>query len=82
MGGREGRRGRGRGEREEKGGKRGGGEGGKEGGEGNGRGGEGSLCARCDEWGFGCVYIYIYYIHPELRIGDCPFGSGKGAGPL
>ena len=30
--------------------------------------------------------IHIYYLHPELRIGDwqpdCRFGSGKGAGPL
>ena len=26
--------------------------------------------------------LYIYYIYPELRIGDCRFGSGKGAGPL
>lgn len=26
--------------------------------------------------------IYIYYIHPKLRIGDCPFGSGKGVGRL
>lgn len=25
------------------------------------------------------VYIYIYYILPELMIGDCRFGSGKGA---
>lgn len=25
---------------------------------------------------------YTHYIHPELRIGDCRFGSGKGAGPL
>ena len=25
---------------------------------------------------------YIYYIHPELRIGDCRSGTGKGAGPL
>ena len=24
----------------------------------------------------------IYYIHPELRIGSCRFGLGKGAGPL
>lgn len=22
----------------------------------------------------------MYYIHPELRIGDYGFGSGKGAG--
>jgi len=28
------------------------------------------------------VLIYIYYMHPELRIGNCRFGSGKGAGPL
>ena len=27
-------------------------------------------------------YIYIYYIHPELRIGNCPSWMGKGAGPL
>ena len=27
-------------------------------------------------------FIYIYYIHPELRIGNCRFRSGKGAGPL
>lgn len=26
--------------------------------------------------------IYIYYIHPELRIGDCRSRTGKGAGPL
>ena len=26
--------------------------------------------------------IYIYYIHPELRIGNCCFCSGKGARPL
>ncbi len=26
--------------------------------------------------------IYIYYIHPELRIGDFRFRSGKGARPL
>ncbi len=26
--------------------------------------------------------IYIYYIHPKLRIRDCRFRSGKGAGPL
>ena len=26
--------------------------------------------------------IYIYYIHPELRIVDCHSGSGKRAGPL
>lgn len=25
------------------------------------------------------VYIYIYYIHLEIRTGDCRFGSGKGA---
>ena len=36
----------------------------------------------------GCVLtsrtrlIYIDHIHPELRIGDCHLGSGKGAGPL
>ena len=29
-----------------------------------------------------CTCIYIYYIHPELRIEDCRSGSGKGAGPL
>jgi len=29
-----------------------------------------------DTW----VYIYIYYIHPELRIGDYHFRLGKGAG--
>ena len=28
------------------------------------------------------IYIYIYYIFPELRIGDCRSGTGKGAGPL
>ena len=28
------------------------------------------------------VDIYIYYIHPELRIRDYRFGSGKGAGSL
>jgi hypothetical protein len=28
------------------------------------------------------VYVYIYYIHPELGIGNCPFRLGKGAGPL
>ena len=28
------------------------------------------------------IYIYIYYIHPELRIRNCRFGSGKGVGPL
>ena len=27
------------------------------------------------------INIYVYYIHPELRIGDCCFGSGKAAGP-
>ena len=27
-------------------------------------------------------YIYIYYIVPELRIGNYPSGTGKGAGPL
>ena len=27
-------------------------------------------------------HIYIYYIHPELRIGNCHSGAGKGAGPL
>ena len=26
--------------------------------------------------------LYIYYIHPELRISNCHFRSGKGAGPL
>ena len=26
------------------------------------------------------MYIHIYYIHPELRIGNCRFRSGKGAG--
>jgi len=26
--------------------------------------------------------IYIYYIHPELRIENYRFRSGKGAGPL
>jgi hypothetical protein len=26
-----------------------------------------------------CRSIYIYYIHPELRIGNCRFRSGKGA---
>ncbi len=26
--------------------------------------------------------LYIYYIHPELRIANYPFSSGKGAGPL
>jgi len=31
---------------------------------------------------FGVYIIDIYYIHPELRIGDCPFRSRKGAGPL
>ena len=28
------------------------------------------------------IYMYIYYIHPELRIWDCLFRSRKGAGPL
>ena len=27
-------------------------------------------------------YIYIYYIHPELRIGNCLSGTKKGVGPL
>jgi hypothetical protein len=31
---------------------------------------------------FGVDIIYIYYIHPELRIGNCRFRSRKGAGPL
>ena len=26
--------------------------------------------------------IYIFYIHPELRIANCRSGTGKGAGPL
>ena len=26
--------------------------------------------------------LYIFYIHPEFRIADCRFGSGKGAGLL
>ena len=30
--------------------------------------------------GFGV--LYIYYIYPELRIGNFRFRSGKGAGPL
>jgi len=25
-------------------------------------------------------YIYIYYIHPELKIGNYRSGTGKGAG--
>ena len=28
------------------------------------------------------MYIYIYYIHPELRICEWRSGTGKGAGPL
>ncbi len=28
------------------------------------------------------ILVSIYYIHPELRIEDCHFGSGTGAGPL
>ena len=28
------------------------------------------------------IYIYIYYIHPELRIFGCRFYPGKGVGPL
>ena len=28
------------------------------------------------------VYIYIYYIHPELRMSNRPSGTGKGEGPL
>ncbi len=28
------------------------------------------------------LYIYIYYTIPELRIENCRFGLGKGAGPL
>ena len=28
------------------------------------------------------THTYIYYIHPKLRIQNCRFGSGKGAGPL
>lgn len=27
-------------------------------------------------------YIYMYYKHPELKIGNCRFHLGKGAGPL
>ena len=27
-----------------------------------------------------CIYIYIYYVHPELRIRDYRFDSEKGAG--
>ena len=27
-------------------------------------------------------YKYIYYIHPELRISDCRYGTGEGAEPL
>ena len=27
-----------------------------------------------------CVCIYIYYIHPELRISNYPFGTGKVRG--
>ena len=34
------------------------------------------------KFGVYIIYIYIYYIHPELRIRDYPSGSGKGAGPL
>ena len=30
----------------------------------------------------GGIYIYIYYIHPQLRIENCRFRSGKGARPL
>ena len=26
--------------------------------------------------------LYTHYIHPDHRIGDCGFRSGKGAGPL
>jgi len=25
--------------------------------------------------------VYMYDIHPELGLGNCPFRSGKGAGP-
>ena len=28
------------------------------------------------------IYIYVYYIHPELRIGNYRSGMGKGVGPL
>lgn len=31
---------------------------------------------------FVSLYIYTYIIYPELRIENCRFGSGKGAGPL
>ena len=34
---------------------------------------------RRDDEGMRYIYIYIHYIHPELRIGDCRSGSGKGA---
>ena len=33
-------------------------------------------------WGWISIYIYIYYICPELAFTDCPFRSGKGAWPL
>ena len=32
------------------------------------------------KFGVYIIYIYIYYIHPELRIGDCPSGMGKEQG--
>jgi len=28
------------------------------------------------------LYIYVNYIHPELRIWNCRFRSGKGAKPI
>ena len=28
------------------------------------------------------TYIYIYYIHPEVTIGDCRFASERGVGPF
>ena len=28
------------------------------------------------------LFIYMDYIHPELKIGGCRSGSGKGAKPL
>jgi len=28
------------------------------------------------------ILLYIYYIHPELRIGNYRFRSEKGVGPL
>ena len=29
-----------------------------------------------------CMYVYIYYTTPELRIENCRSGSGKRARPL